>query len=90
MVRDRHVGVWNLVGAIGFTLCGALGYASFASSGVSTCFLSVTFIPNSVLFVPGQVNYQSVLSTFWGSWAFLIGSVMQLWESLWREDPKSA
>ncbi|KAI0635387.1 hypothetical protein C8Q77DRAFT_1217230 [Trametes polyzona] len=60
-----HIGFWNLVGAIGFTLCGALGYASLASSGV---------------------NYQSVLSTFWGSWAFLIGSVIQLWETLWRED----
>ncbi|OSC98858.1 hypothetical protein PYCCODRAFT_1396225 [Trametes coccinea BRFM310] len=60
-----HIGFWNLVGAVGFTLCGALGYASLASSGV---------------------NYQSVLSTFWGSWAFLIGSVIQLWETLWRED----
>ncbi|CDO76411.1 hypothetical protein BN946_scf184937.g25 [Trametes cinnabarina] len=61
-----HIGFWNLVGAVGFMLCGALGYASLASSGV---------------------NYQSVLSTFWGSWAFLIGSVIQLWETLWREDP---
>ncbi|KAI0354071.1 hypothetical protein OH77DRAFT_1426489 [Trametes cingulata] len=61
-----HIGFWNLVGAVGFTLCGALGYASLSSSGV---------------------NYQSVLSTFWGSWAFLIGSVVQLWETLWREDP---
>ncbi|KAI8973124.1 hypothetical protein BD414DRAFT_499200 [Trametes punicea] len=61
-----HIGFWNLVGAVGFTLCGALGYASLSSSGV---------------------NYQSVLSTYWGSWAFLIGSVIQLWETLWREDP---
>ncbi|KAI0328762.1 hypothetical protein GY45DRAFT_1325907 [Cubamyces sp. BRFM 1775] len=61
-----HIGFWNLVGAVGFTLCGALGYASLSSSGA---------------------NYQSVLSTFWGSWAFLIGSVVQLWETLWREDP---
>ena len=36
-----------------------------------------------------QVNYQSVLSTYWGSWAFMIGSVIQLWESLWREGPSS-
>lgn len=35
-----------------------------------------------------QANYQSVLSTFWGSWAFMIGSVIQLWETLWREDPE--
>ncbi|KAI0644029.1 hypothetical protein C8Q79DRAFT_914226 [Trametes meyenii] len=59
-----HIGLWNLVGAIGFTLCGALGYASLASSGA---------------------NYESILATFWGSWAFLIGSVIQLWETLWRE-----
>jgi len=58
-----HVGLWNLVGAAGFTLCGALGYASLAST---------------------KVEYQSVLATFWGSWAFLIGSVVQLWETLWR------
>ncbi|KZT71169.1 hypothetical protein DAEQUDRAFT_724543 [Daedalea quercina L-15889] len=30
-----HIGFWNLVGAVGFTLCGALGYASFVSSKVS-------------------------------------------------------
>ncbi|KAI0666442.1 hypothetical protein C8Q78DRAFT_984295 [Trametes maxima] len=61
-----HIGLWNLVGAIGFTLCGALGYASLTSSGA---------------------NYESILATFWGSWAFLIGSLIQLWETLWREDP---
>ena len=30
-----HIGVWNLIGAVGFTLCGALGYASSTSSKVS-------------------------------------------------------
>ena len=45
-----HIGFWNLVGAIGFTLCGALGY------GVNH---------------PG-VEYASTLSTFVGSWAFLV------------------
>ncbi len=34
-----------------------------------------------------QANYQSVMSTFWGSFAFMIGSVIQQWETLWREDP---
>ena len=29
-----HVGFWNLVGAVGFTMCGALGYASTASTKV--------------------------------------------------------
>ncbi len=32
----RHVALWNLFGAVGFTLCGALGYASLTSSGVSS------------------------------------------------------
>jgi len=62
-----HIAVWNLVGAFGFTLCGALGYAAISST---------------------KANYQSVLSTFWGSFAFEIGSVIQFWETLWREDPK--
>lgn len=46
-----HIGLWNLVGAIGFTLCGALGFGSAASDGV---------------------EYASILSTFIGSWAFLV------------------
>jgi hypothetical protein len=45
-----HIGFWNLVGAIGFTLCGALGF------GVEH---------------PG-VEYALTLSTFVGSWAFLV------------------
>jgi len=63
-----QIAFWNLVGSIGFTLCGALGYST-ASGAV----------------------YQSVMSTFWGSWAFLIGSVIQVGESVWREEaPKDA
>ncbi|WVQ87588.1 hypothetical protein IAS59_001314 [Cryptococcus gattii] len=58
------VGFWNLIGAIGFTLCGALGYSS--ASGV---------------------EYESDLATFWGSWAFLIGSAVQVAEVIWREPP---
>lgn len=61
-----HIAVWNLIGALGFTLCGAFGYGALNST---------------------KVNYQSVLSTFWGSFAFEIGSVIQLWETLWRESP---
>ncbi|KIW10553.1 hypothetical protein PV08_11517 [Exophiala spinifera] len=55
-----HIGFWNFIGAIGFTLCGALGMA-YKNSGA---------------------EYQASLSTFWGSWAFLIGSYLQLYESL--------
>lgn len=53
--------VWNFIGAIGFTLCGALGYAADVNSGA---------------------EYQSNLSTFWGGWAFLIGSLLQWYESV--------
>jgi len=56
-----QVGFWNLIGAIGFTLCGALGYAAEINPGT---------------------DYQSSLSTFWGGWAFLIGSVVQWYESV--------
>ncbi|KAJ9156310.1 Integral membrane protein [Pleurostoma richardsiae] len=59
-VLGWHVGLWNLVGAIGFTLCGALGFAEDQ---------------------PGM-EYALSLSTFIGSWAFLIGSVIQWYESL--------
>jgi hypothetical protein len=62
-----QVAFWNGVGAVGFTLCGALGYAAANSS---------------------KVEFQSTLSTFWGGWAFLIGSGVQLWETLWREAPE--
>ncbi|EIW73039.1 hypothetical protein TREMEDRAFT_22078, partial [Tremella mesenterica DSM 1558] len=59
-----QVAFWNLIGSLGFTLCGAFGYSP--SSGLV---------------------YQSALSTFWGSWAFLIGSVVQTCEAVWRESP---
>ncbi|KAJ5083802.1 hypothetical protein N7456_013229 [Penicillium angulare] len=55
-----HIGAWNFIGGIGFTLCGALGPASSVSG----------------------VEYQATLATFWGSWAFMIGSTIQWYESL--------
>lgn len=55
-----HIGFWNWIGALGFTLCGALGF------GI-----------NALGF-----EYASTLATFIGSWAFLIGSVVQWYESL--------
>ncbi|CAG9936962.1 unnamed protein product [Clonostachys rosea f. rosea IK726] len=59
-VLGWHIGLWNLIGAIGFTLCGALGFGTTQ---------------------PG-VEYALTLSTFIGSWAFLIGSAIQWFESL--------
>ncbi|KAJ5894381.1 hypothetical protein N7495_006072 [Penicillium taxi] len=59
-VLGWHIGVWNFIGGVGFTLCGALGPVS-SSSGI---------------------DYQACLATFWGSWAFMIGSTVQWYESL--------
>ncbi|KAK4944273.1 hypothetical protein LTR10_016386 [Elasticomyces elasticus] len=59
-VLGWHIGFWNLIGAFGFTLSGALGMA-YGNSGA---------------------QYEAGLATFWGSWAFLIGSYLQLYESL--------
>lgn len=59
-VLGWHIAFWNFIGALGFTLCGALGPA-YGNSGA---------------------QYEASLATFWGSWAFLIGSVLQLYESL--------
>lgn len=54
-----HIGIWNLIGGIGFTLSGGFGYS-----------------------LHSWALYQSGCSTFWGSFAFLIGSVLQWYESL--------
>ncbi|KAF2398418.1 hypothetical protein EJ06DRAFT_513426 [Trichodelitschia bisporula] len=56
-VLGWYVGVFNMIGGVGFTLCPIFG-------------------------LYGWGDYQSTLSTFWGSWAFLIGSTIQLYESL--------
>jgi hypothetical protein len=58
-VLGWHIGFWNLVGGLGFTLCPAFGYDT-----------------------QSWAQYEASLSTFWGSWAFLIGSLIQLYESL--------
>jgi uncharacterized membrane protein YvlD (DUF360 family) len=53
------IGLWNLIGGVGFTVCPMFG-----------------------LDEKSWAQYQAGLSTFWGSWAFLIGSVIQWYESL--------
>jgi hypothetical protein len=58
-VLGWHIGLWNLIGGIGFTLCPIFGF-----------------------YTSEALVYQSALATFWGSWAFLIGSAIQLYESL--------
>ncbi|KAL1405352.1 hypothetical protein Q8F55_008983 [Vanrija albida] len=34
-----------------------------------------------------KAMYQSELATFWASWAYVIASCLQLYESVWREPP---
>ncbi|GAB7351450.1 hypothetical protein MBLNU459_g2113t1 [Dothideomycetes sp. NU459] len=58
-VLGWHIGFWNLIGGIGFTMSPAFGFDTSS-----------------------WAQYQAGCSTFWGSWAFLIGSLIQLYESL--------
>jgi len=62
-----HVGFWNMLGGLGFTLCPIFGY-------------SMKF----------WRQYQSTLSTFWGGWAFLIGSLIQWYQAVNPTEPQSA
>lgn len=39
-----HIGLWNLIGAVGFTLCGELGFASGSSQACELASLWSTFI----------------------------------------------
>jgi hypothetical protein len=59
LILGWHVGFWNLIGGVGFTLCPAFGFDT-----------------------AHWAQFQASCSTFWGSWAFLIGSSFQLYESL--------
>ena len=80
-VLGWHIGLWNLIGAIGFT--------------VRTRFRCILVeIWNSWLINPklcgalgpaygnSDALYEASLATFWGSWAFLLGSVIQWYEAL--------
>ncbi|CCA72523.1 hypothetical protein PIIN_06460 [Serendipita indica DSM 11827] len=63
---------WNLVGAVGFTLCGIFGYSRFIPADGSS----------------NWATYQSACSTFWGGWAFLVGSIVQWWEAVQPPRPQ--
>ncbi|KAI9767605.1 MAG: hypothetical protein M1839_004462 [Geoglossum umbratile] len=66
-VLGWHVGFWNLIGGIGFT----------KSPPPQLCgALGFASSNNS------RIAYQANLATFWGSWAFLVGSAIQWYESL--------
>ncbi|KXL44429.1 hypothetical protein M433DRAFT_69482 [Acidomyces richmondensis BFW] len=66
-VLGWHIGFWNLIGGIGFTLCPIFGF--------STVYWR---------------QMQAACSTFWGSWAFLIGSCIQWYESLDKNPVETA
>ncbi|GAA5978628.1 hypothetical protein JCM11641_002794 [Rhodosporidiobolus odoratus] len=61
-----HIGIWNVIGGFGFLFSGIFGVWRQTS-----------------LADPGKYQYWgTAFSTFWGSWAFLIGSYLQLLETL--------
>ncbi|KAK3679547.1 hypothetical protein LTR78_001108 [Recurvomyces mirabilis] len=66
-VLGWHIGFWNLIGGLGFTLCPIFGFSTVHWR-----------------------EYQASCSTFWGSWAFLIGSVLQWYESLEKHPVEKA
>lgn len=53
-----------------WNLIGAIGFTLCGALGYSSA---------------SGLEYESDLATFWGSWAFLIGSVVQVGEAVWRE-----
>ncbi|BGP19794.1 hypothetical protein JCM10213_003103 [Rhodosporidiobolus nylandii] len=61
-----HVGIWNVIGGFGFWFSGIFGI--FRQTSISD--------PNAYQY------WGTAFSTFWGSWAFLIGSYLQLLETL--------
>lgn len=50
-----HIGLWNLIGAIGFTLCGALGFAS-SNEACETGLTWSTFIGSWAFLVSPSMN----------------------------------
>ncbi|KAM0749953.1 hypothetical protein T439DRAFT_357464 [Meredithblackwellia eburnea MCA 4105] len=61
-----QIGFWNLIGGFGFWFCGIFGI------------WRQTSIQDPTLYQ----KWGTAFSTFWGSWAFLIGSYLQLWEGI--------
>jgi hypothetical protein len=77
-VLGWHIAFWNLIGGIGFTLCGALGMA-YRSSGAEYQASLSTFW-GSFVSPSSSIDLVSALTSVMQ--AFLIGSVLQLYESL--------
>lgn len=74
-----HSAFWNVVGSVGFLLCACFGLLADWQGRGAVC----------------CQYWGTIFSTYWGSWAFLIASVLQLievenkqqleWEDMWRK-----
>lgn len=67
------IGLFNLVGGVGFTLCPIFAIFWLVRNPV---------VEANAMERAHWAAYQSALATLWGSWAFLIGSALQWYESL--------
>ena len=67
------IGLFNLIGGVGFTLCPIFAIFWLVKNPVMDA---------NVMERAHWAAYQSALATLWGSWAFLIGSALQWYESL--------
>jgi len=78
-----HIGLWNLVGAIGFTLCGALGFA-IDQDGIEYASTLATFIGSWAFLVSAlSAPYITFCPVYIHlTWFLQIGSVIQWYESL--------
>lgn len=84
------VGFWNLVGSVGFLVCGAMGYNT-AERWVDNSAISTFWGECRHTLV--RSGYELLNELAWGitgSCAFLIGSLLQLYEAIWREPETSA
>jgi len=74
-----HIGLWNLIGALGFTVKPPKQCNEVAGDLLIVSKLSGALGP---AFGNSGAQYEASLATFWGSWAFLVGSAIQWYESL--------
>lgn len=78
-VLGWHIGFWNLIGAFGFTVNPFRQCNKVVENLLIVLKLCGALGP---AFGNSGAKYESSLATFWGSWAFLIGSAIQWYESL--------
>ena len=71
-----HIGFWNLIGALGFTVSFPYSLDIYHSRRSPKLCGALGYSQSDA------VIYQSSLSTFWGGWAFLIASLIQWYEAV--------